>query len=523
MSAISLSRWRVNRRMTLTFSALILALVFTLSTGSLAFAAEKLVRISTDTFTNSDSQHQTEVEPDTFAFGKTIVSVFQVGRFFNGGASDIGFATSTNGGETWVHGTLPDATVNSTPANPTYARASDASVAFDARHNVWITSWLGLFPNGNGAEVDVLVSRSTDGGLTWGSPVVVNASGDFNDKNWSVCDDTKTSPHYGNCYTEFDDASLGDLEQMSTSTDGGLTWGTAHATADGSHGIGGQPLVQPNGNVIVPYVGLDSAVFAFTISSFMSTNGGASWSASTLVSEADFHDPNPSPFAQPSIGIRADIPLPTAEVDKSGKVYVVWSDCRFESSCAASDLVLSTSTNGTAWTPVARIPIDPVNSGFDHFIPGLAVDRSTSGKHAHLALAFYFYPQTNCTIDACQLKVGFVSSTDGGAHWSAKEQLTGAMKLTWLADTTQGRMVGDYISTSIVPGDDDATPVFAVAEPPTGAAACGLAPAVCNEAMFTTAEDLMRIVGGPNAAGSAGAHLATRTTRTRSSSPPTAY
>ncbi len=353
----------------------------------------------------------------------------------------------------------------------------------------------------------------------------MNVSGDFNDKNWSVCDDTATSPHFGNCYTEFDDASFGDLEQMSTSTDGGLTWGAALPTANGAHGIGGQPLVQPNGNVVVPYVGLDSPFFAFTISAFMSTNGGASWSAPVLVSEADFHDPNPSDFAVPSVGIRAGIPLPTAEVDSSGTVYVVWSDCRFESSCAASDLVLSTSTDGTTWSTVKRIPIDPVNSGFDHFIPGLAVDRSTSGKHAHLGLAYYFYPHTNCTIAACELNVGFISSTDGGARWSDKVQVAGPMTLTWLADTTQGRMVGDYISTSIVPGDDDATPAFAVAAPPTGAAECGLAPAVCDEAMFTTPEDLLRIVGGGHVASGDGARTASSTSQTHraATKAPTAF
>src|SRR5207302_1955615 len=40
-----------------------------------------LTRISTDTFTNSTSQHATQVEPDTFSSGNTIVSAFQSGRF----------------------------------------------------------------------------------------------------------------------------------------------------------------------------------------------------------------------------------------------------------------------------------------------------------------------------------------------------------------------------------------------------------------------------------------------------------
>src|SRR5207244_11844948 len=118
---------RISIGMTSTLSAFILALVFTLSSGALTFAAG-LVQISSDPFTNTTSNHKTEVEPDTFAFGNTIVSAFQQGRFFDGGGSGIGFSTFTDGGAHWVHGSLPSATVNSTPAGP-YARASDASVA----------------------------------------------------------------------------------------------------------------------------------------------------------------------------------------------------------------------------------------------------------------------------------------------------------------------------------------------------------------------------------------------------------
>src|SRR6266566_7616701 len=257
MSVISRLRWRII--VSTVFPTL--ALVFALSSGMVAFAAgEHVIQISRDPFTNPDSQHQTEVEPDTFAFGNTIVTAFQQGRFFDGGASDIGFATSTNGGETFVHGSLPGSTVNSTPPNPTYGRGSDASVAFDAKHHVWLISWLGI-KNASTGPVDVVVNRSTNGGLTWGTPVVVNASGHFNDKNWTVCDNTPSSPFYGNCYTEFDDNTLGDLIQMSTSTDGGLTWGAGQSTANNAHGIGGQPIVQPNGTVIVPINGFAGVNF----------------------------------------------------------------------------------------------------------------------------------------------------------------------------------------------------------------------------------------------------------------------
>jgi hypothetical protein len=77
-----------------------------------ASANVPLTPVSVDPFTNASSQHATEVEPDTFAFGSTVVATYQVGRFFNGGASDIGFARSTDGGATWgVSSFLPRADV----------------------------------------------------------------------------------------------------------------------------------------------------------------------------------------------------------------------------------------------------------------------------------------------------------------------------------------------------------------------------------------------------------------------------
>ncbi len=108
--------------------------------------------------------------------------------------------------------------------------------------------------------------------------------------------------------------------------------------------------------------------------------------------------------------------MPTAEVDSSGRVYVAWSDCVFESGCNANDIVMTSSTDGVSWTPVVRIPTDPLNSGVDHFIPGLAVDPNTGGSAAHLALTYYYFPA-----GSSELSVGFSSSLDGGATWTARE------------------------------------------------------------------------------------------------------
>jgi hypothetical protein len=440
--------------------------VFTAVTLS-AHAQFTLVQISVDKFKNSDSDHRTEVEPDIFAWGNTIVATYHVARrpgTIGWGSAAIGFSTSTDGGKTGTYGYLPDLTVNYKGGS--YYGAADPSVAYDAKHGVWLISSLALInPIG-----DVVVSRSTDG-IHWGNPVLVDGTHN-DDKNWTVCDNTSTSPFYGNCYTEWDAAtSTGDVE-MSTSSDGGLTWGPAKTTADFAGGLGGQPVVQPNGTVIVPF----SESYA-GVGAFRSTNGGASWSSSVTVALVDNHSEGG--------GLRS-LPLPSAEIDGAGKVYVVWQDCRFRTGCAENDIVMSTSTDGNTWSSPARIPIDPKNSTVDHFIPGIGVDPKTSGATAHLTLIYYYYPISNCNSN-CQLDVGFTTSQDGGNTWTAGVQLAGPMQLSWLPISDLGPMVADYIAVSY--SNSNPFGVFAAAKAPSGS--------LLNEAMYTTKQPLLAADNAP--------------------------
>jgi hypothetical protein len=241
---------------------------------------------------------------------------------------------------------------------------------------------------------------------------------------------------------------------MSTSTDGGAIWSTPLSPAGRPHGLGGQPVVQPGGTVIVPFESLKG-----TISAFRSTDGGQSWKKAATISRIAFH---------PAAGNLRTSPLPTAEIDGAGRVYVAWEDCRFRANCASNDIVFSQSSNGVSWSAVTRVPIDDVTSGVDHFIPGFAVDRATSGSGAHLALTYYSYADAACTTATCQLDVGFISSPDGGSHWGSPTQLAGPMSLSDIASTSQGPMVGDYISTSFN-GAGTATTVFAIGNPHTSA------------------------------------------------------
>jgi hypothetical protein len=411
---------RVPRRV----AVLVGAIAVVLAAPGVASAVVPVTTVSTDPYTNQSSYHQTEVEPDTFSFGSTVVAAFQVGRFSDGGSSNLGFATTTNNGTTWTNGFMPGTTIYANPPG-TWARISDPSVTYDAKHGAWMI--VGLVIDNFVTPHGLVVNRSTDGGLTWQNPVNVDLNGGSYDKQWMTCDNTATSPFYGNCYVEWA-GSTGIM--MTRSTDGGLTWQRSQTPFSG--GNGGQPVVQNNGTVVVPYAGSG-------IQTIVSTNGGTSYTGPHTAASVTTHTP--------AGGLRAPL-LPSAEVDGAGTVYVVWPDCRYRSGCSSNDIVMTTSADGLTWTPVVRVPIDLTTSTVDHFIPGIAADKSTQGATAHLGLTFYFYPKSNCSTSTCSLQAGFVSSQDGGTTWSSPVRVVGPMHLKWLPSTTLGYMVGDYISTS---------------------------------------------------------------------------
>jgi len=146
---------------------------------------------------------------------------------------------------------------------------------------------------------------------------------------------------------------------------------------------------------------------------------------------------------------------------------VAWEDCRFEPSCSANDIVFSSSSDGLAWNAVKRIPIDPVGSGVDHFIPGLAVDPATRGSGTHLRSPSTTTPthrarraRASCAWDSSRRR-------DAGSSWSAPTALAGPLSLSDIADTSEGPMVGDYISTSFNDAGTAAT-AFAIGKPHTG-------------------------------------------------------
>ena len=395
------------------------------------------VQLSRDTTSDYYAQHDTQVEPDSFAWKNTVVAAFQSGRISNGGAAALGFATSIDAGAHWRNGTLPQGD---------YYIVSDPVVAYDSVHGYWVVAGLGA-----GAGLfDVYVVRSRNG-VTWNAPIraVTDADEDY-DKEWLTCDNGAHSKFRGTCYLAYVDTKTQWLA-IRRSTDGGATWSASvriQPGVDGATFSGPMPVVQPNGDVVVPYVlyapishGEDR------MAAVISRDGGATFDAPVRIAGLDYVD---------GFDVRAPT-MPSAGVDAGGTVYVVWADSRFREDANSTDIVLSRSSNGTSWSDPVRLPLHENGAALE-FIPAIGVDAATSGKTAHLAVAYYTMRlPARCAlfIPGCaqQLDAWLVESKTGGATWTRPRRLNvEPMSIDWLADTSLGRMFGDYVSVSFAAG-----------------------------------------------------------------------
>jgi hypothetical protein len=176
--------------------------------------------------------------------------------------------TTFNGGRSWLNVQLPHLTIQTgaTGLLSDMDSAGDPTVAFGPGNTVYYANLVfSRLNNGNG----VVVSKSTDGGRTWGKPSIVHtdgvdASGNalptvyFNDKEWITVDQ-----HTGTVYVTW--TSFGPSDSpilVSSSTDGGATW-SAPVAVNPSSGFtpggitpfstGSNPQVNRHGDLFIAY------------------------------------------------------------------------------------------------------------------------------------------------------------------------------------------------------------------------------------------------------------------------------
>src|SRR5919201_2791206 len=284
-----------------------------------------------------------------------------------------GFYTSFDGGNTWVDGQIP-------MGNGASSGNGDPSPAFDRKFGTAHMAQLSAAAGQGGpnfGHIDVSVSTSYDGGLTWRSPVTVDighasispsANGVFLDKEWLVADNYPSSPHYGRLYLSWDrlefskGAFLRSPVDLSYSDDAGKHWSQpveisgsnpTYCTANqGPAGPAGAcdesffsyPAVLPNGDVVVGFMNQQHSAawevadeFEDQIMVVRSTDGGVHWSAPVHVVDLEDGGIEGIKFTDYPANVdgratQTGFQFRTGSwgnlnVDPvTGKVYVVWTD-----------------------------------------------------------------------------------------------------------------------------------------------------------------------------------------------------
>jgi hypothetical protein len=240
------------------------------------------------------------------------------------------------------------------------------------------------FPNITAPPV-LAVSRSTDDGADWTSPVLASSSTnpvDFNDKDYVSADGDPNSPYFGNVYaswTLFQGNGAGAPEPIvfSRSTDGGKTWSPAvRLSPSGENQVqgfrqGSTIRTGPDGTVYVFWE-------AFGVPSqqlvAISHDGGRSFSAPARIATV-----NTLPgLAGSSFRVWS---VPSVDVNQAtGAIYVAWAD---EDQASATALIkfIESDDGGKTWT--APITVGGSAGAVNAFFPSVAA--SPDGHHVFVA------------------------------------------------------------------------------------------------------------------------------------------
>jgi hypothetical protein len=389
--------------------------------------------ISHDPFSGqSGSEADTEAEPAVAVDPldpRTVVAVFQQGRFQDGGAVAIGFASSADGGRTWVAGSLAGL---STATGGAFPRVSDPVVAFGPGHVAYAAA-IAFEPFTEGCRSALLLARSDDGGRTFGPPKTISDEGcrAFDDKPWLAVDTSRDSPHNGRIYAAWTRVTrLGSPVVLRYSDDGGDTWSDRVRISSRRRPVlfdfSAVPLVGPGGDVTVAYISFDLSRSVEVVLARTLTVAGV-WRAPVKIGR--FRG-----FEAQDLRTGANIAA-TADANNDA-LYVVWQDSRFRPG-TLNDIVLARSTDGGGtWSRTERVNPDPLRDGVDHFTPSLA---ATGGS-------VYVTYQTRAEGGTAHLvDQRYVSSADGGRMWSEELILGPPSDLDYAALVGPGmRFLGDY-------------------------------------------------------------------------------
>ncbi len=217
-------------------------------------------------FPTSVNYPDTEVEPFVAvnpANPGNVIGVFQQDRWNDGGAHGLTTSWSANGGASWAPSFAAFSACSGGAGQDAYERASDPWVTFDTEGNAYQIS---LSVSDQLETSAVLVSKSTDGGVSWGpaTTLIRDTSGlHFNDKESITADPTRPGHVYAvwdrgtlpgeprSITSEFHSFAFRGQPIFSRTTDGGAHWSAPVAMSNQNmFTVGHQIAVTPDGTLV---------------------------------------------------------------------------------------------------------------------------------------------------------------------------------------------------------------------------------------------------------------------------------